>query len=106
MATHHDTPSIRTPHPCGTGRALALRQFATLDFAALNHQCTFRRVAHTDAPPPDPDMSKVTTCAANADPHAPCLCQADDADQYRVIVAAPGQPSAGLASHLPNVAPR
>ena len=50
-------------------------------------------------------MSKVTTCAANADPHAPCLCQADDADQYRVIVAAPGQPSAGLASHLPNVAP-
>ena len=95
MATHHDTPSIRTPHPCGTGRDLALRQFATLDFAALNHQCTFRRVAHTDAPPPDPDMSKVTTCAANADPHAPCLCQADDADQYRVIVAAPDSPLPG-----------
>jgi len=54
---------------------------------------------------PDPDMSKVTTCAAHTARSPTIPMPAGDGDHYRVIIVRPGQPSAGPASHRPNVDP-
>ena len=42
-----------------------------------------------------PDMSKVTTAPPTQHAHQPSLCQADDGDQYRVLVVAPDSPLPG-----------
>ena len=102
---------ITTPHPsarstpCGTGRVLALRQPATLELAALNISARPAARPPTPNTAPDPDMSKDTTCLAHTARSPTIPVPADDGDQYRVIVVRPGQPSAGLASHRPNVDP-
>jgi hypothetical protein len=99
-------PSIRTPTPCGTGRALALRQLGTLELAALNISAhSAARLGPTDSPPLTPTCRRSRPAPPTQHAHQPSPMPADDADQNRVIVVRPGQPSAGLASHRPNVDP-
>ena len=54
-----------------------------------------RSVAPTPITAPDPDMSKVATCAANTARSPTSPMPADDGDQYRVIVVAPDSPLPG-----------
>jgi hypothetical protein len=98
--------SCRTPTPCGTGRALALRQLGTLELAALNISAhSAARLGPTDSPPLTPTCRRSRPAPPTQHAHQPSPMPADDADQNRVIVVRPGQPSAGLASHRPNVDP-
>ena len=64
-----------------------------------------RRGAPHQSPPLTPTCRRSRPAPPTQHAHQPCLCAADNGDQYRVIVVRPGQPSAGLTKHRVNVDP-
>src|SRR6476659_2390075 len=106
IATDPHIPAIRTPHPpAAPSRVIPLRHLATLELADLNISARPAARPHTDSPPLTPTCRRSRPAPPTQHAHQPCLCAADNGDQYRVIVVRPGQPSAGLAKHRVNVDP-
>ena len=93
------------PPPAALNRVIPLRQLATLELADLNISARPAARPHTDSPPLTPTCRRSRPAPPTQHAHQPCLCAADNGDQYRVIVVRPGQPSAGLAKHRVNVDP-
>jgi hypothetical protein len=102
-ATHHYTFHPQ-PH-AAPSRVIPLRQLATLELADLNISARPAARPHTDSPSLTPTRRRSRPAPPTQHAHQPCLCAADNGDQYRVIVVRPGQPSAGLAKHRVNVYP-
>ena len=94
IAPDHDSPSIRTPHPLRDRPCSSTAPIRHSRACGPQHQCTFRGSAHTNTAP-DPDMSTVTTRAANTARPPTIPVPADDGDQYRVLVATPDSPVPG-----------
>ena len=103
VATHHDTPSIRT-HLGGTGHAISTPRSRLSSLPPSPSVPRPWRGQHR-SPPLTPTCRRSRPAPPTLHAHQPSSVPADDGDHYRVIIVRPGQPSAGPASHRPNVDP-